>query len=143
MALSSSSSGSFDAQAVANAGIYPAISVRTIDNIGFNGSLNTTSDPVFQICRTERRFQFIGEYTCDCYVTLGSFDPATEEIRYTLGGQRPTNKSRLYSGELLFNRNMTGSDNTIMKCRIYNKNNPMIRSSVTTFELRVYTDIGL
>jgi len=57
------------------------------------------------------------------------------EIRYTTNGKNPTSKSKLYSGSIVLNRNLTGSDNTIIKARIYHKLNPNIHSRITKMDI--------
>jgi len=140
--IGQSSSGSVvSAGAVHNIDVFPTIRVETPGNGDSPRRLDTGVDPIYSISRTEKRFQFIGTYMVPCHITLGG-DRGNEEIRYTFSGKNPTHKSRLYTGVLIFHRNMTGGDNTVLKCRLYNKNNHMIRGSVTTFEFRVFTNIG-
>lgn len=62
---------------------------------------------------------------------------SNHEVRYTTNGKNPTSKSKLYSGPLVLTRNLTGSDNTIIKSRIYNKLNPNIHSRITKIRIRV------
>ena len=57
------------------------------------------------------------------------------EIRYTVNGKNPTSKSLLYDGEIILNRNLTGSDNTIIKARIFHKNNPNIHSRISKMDI--------
>jgi len=59
------------------------------------------------------------------------------EIRYTTNGKVPTYKSKLYNGPIALNRNLTGSDNTVIKARIYNSSNPNIYSRTTKISVRV------
>ena len=69
-------------------------------------------------------------------VTFEEVD-SDHEIRYTTNGRNPTSKSTLYTEPLVITRNLTGSDNTIIKSRIYNKLNPNIRSRIKKMELRI------
>jgi len=62
---------------------------------------------------------------------------SNHEVRYTTNGKNPTSKSKLYSGPLVLNRNLTGSDNTVIKARVYNKLNPNIKSRITKIRIRV------
>jgi len=75
-------------------------------------------------------------------ISLGSsiiFDSVGSdyEIRYTTNNTVPKSTSKLYSGPIVINRNLTGSDNTIIKARIFHKNNPNIKSRTTKIKLRV------
>jgi hypothetical protein len=59
------------------------------------------------------------------------------EIRYTTNGKNPTYKSKLYSEPLVIRQNLTGSDNTVIKATIYNKNNSNIKSKTIRIEFRI------
>ena len=59
------------------------------------------------------------------------------EIRYTVNGKNVTSKSKLYDGSIVLTRNLSGSDNTIIKSRIYNKDNPNIHSRMSRLMLKV------
>ena len=59
------------------------------------------------------------------------------EVRYTINGKNPTSNSKLYTEPLVLTRNLSGSDNTIIKSRIYNKNNPNIHSRISKIRIRV------
>jgi hypothetical protein len=60
------------------------------------------------------------------------------EIRYTTNGKNPTFNSALYTGPITLNRNLTGSDNTVIKFRAYNKRNNTVRSQVSKIVINVY-----
>ena len=67
--------------------------------------------------------------------------PATSsnnEIRYTTNNRNPTSKSLLYTGPISITRNLTGSDNTVIKARIFNKNNPNIKSRISKIVVKVF-----
>jgi len=59
------------------------------------------------------------------------------EIRYTVNNRNPTSKSLLYSGPFIVSRNLTGADNTVIKARLYNKNNPNIHSRISKLDFNV------
>lgn len=59
------------------------------------------------------------------------------EIRYTLNGKNPTNTSYLYTGPLVFRQNMSGTDNTVVKARIYDRSNSNVKSKIIRLEFRV------
>jgi len=60
------------------------------------------------------------------------------EIRYTTNNKNPTSKSKLYTGPIVLNRNMTGSDNTVIKARIFDKSNPNIKSRISKIIVKVF-----
>jgi|GEM_PF-2990285 len=60
------------------------------------------------------------------------------EIRYTTNNKNPTSKSKLYDGPIVLNRNLTGSDNTVIKARIFHKNNPNIKSRIVRLTVKVF-----
>ena len=59
------------------------------------------------------------------------------EIRYTTNNTVPKSTSKLYNGSITLNQNLTGSDNTVIKARIFHKNNPNIKSRTTKIMVRV------
>jgi len=71
-------------------------------------------------------------------VTISFEEVASDyEIRYTTSNRNPTSGSRLYSEPIVLTRNRTGSDNTVIKARIFHKNNPNIRSRITRLDFNV------
>jgi len=69
-------------------------------------------------------------------VTLETVHP-DYEVRYTVNGKNPTSKSNLYVEPLTITRNLTGSDNTIIKARIYHRLNSNIKSRIVKIRLRI------
>ena len=62
---------------------------------------------------------------------------SNSEIRYTLNGKNPNPSSHLYTGPITVNRNLSGSDNTAIKARIYSKANANVKSKIIRLEFRV------
>jgi len=59
------------------------------------------------------------------------------EIRYSTNGKHPTSKSKLYTGPLVLAANLSGSDNTAIRARMYSKLNPSVHSRIVRIRIRV------
>mgnify|MGYP001258600276 CR=1 FL=1 len=64
--------------------------------------------------------------------------PAGQEIRYTTNNRNPNSTSKLYTGPIRITRNLTGSDNTVIKARYFDPSNPNFKSKIIRIEFRVF-----
>jgi hypothetical protein len=60
------------------------------------------------------------------------------EIRYTTNGKNPTSNSKLYNGPFVIRQNLTGGDNTVIKARYFDPNNPNTKSKIMRASFRLY-----
>lgn len=79
-----------------------------------------------------RNKTFVGEPAFSSRATSSATNRA--EIRYTVNGKKPSLSSKVYKKALVFKQNTAGSDDIILKYRVYYKGN---KSEVTTIEFRI------
>lgn len=83
-------------------------------------------------------FKFNVIHSLEAPVTVVLLSPyANSVVRYTLNGKNPNDKSHLYRGPLVFSQNASGSDNTVIKARVYDKTNANNKSKIIRLEFRV------
>ena len=64
--------------------------------------------------------------------------PRGQEIRYTTNNRNPTSKSKLYTGPFRVFQNLTGVDNTVIKARYFDPNNPNFKSKIVKVQFRLF-----
>jgi hypothetical protein len=60
------------------------------------------------------------------------------KIFYETNGSNPYTYSKLYNGPLVFTRNASGSDRTVIKARIYDAINPSKHGKIIRIQFQVY-----
>lgn len=108
---------------------YPIVTIAGVDDLG----------PITPTGSDMGKYVLAPVVNGPTTVTLTS-PYLNSEIRYTKKGGlgSPNPSSLLYTGPIPVNENLTGSDRTVIKARIYDKTNSNLKSKIIRIEFRVH-----